>query len=62
MCGYAFFGADHVVFGTDMPLGSYGEPTGLDMVIQSMEQMDIPETDKEKIFSVNAIKILKLKA
>ena len=22
MCGYAFFGADHLLFGTDAPLGS----------------------------------------
>ncbi len=60
LCGYAFFGADNIVFGTDMPLGSYGEPTGLDEVIMSIERMDIPDTEKKKIFSGNAIKLLKL--
>jgi predicted TIM-barrel fold metal-dependent hydrolase len=60
MCGYTFFGADHIVFGTDMPFGSWGEPTGLDEIVQAIEQMDIPDADKEKIFSSNAIKLLKL--
>ena len=60
MCGYAFFGADHIVFGTDMPLGSYGDHSGLDDVIQSIERMDIPAAEKEKIFSGNAKRLLKL--
>ena len=60
MCGYAFFGADHIVFGTDMPLGSYGDYSGLAEVIKSIERMDISAAEKEKIFSGNAIKLLKL--
>ncbi len=60
MCGYAFFGAERVIFGTDMPLGSHGEPTGLDLVVQSIERMNIPDADKQKVFSGNAIELLNL--
>ncbi len=60
MCGYAFFGADHLLFGTDMP---YGGPVGDEMIsatIRSVEEMDIPDSDKQKIFEDNARKILRL--
>lgn len=61
MCGYDFFGADQIVFGTDMPMGSHGEHSVLDEVIESVEQMEIQDAEKEKIYSVNAMKLLKLK-
>jgi predicted TIM-barrel fold metal-dependent hydrolase len=62
MCGYAFFGAAHLLFGTDMPLGStrlggYGYTLE---TIHSIEQMDIPAPDKDKIFEDNARQLLKL--
>ncbi len=60
MCGYAFFGADHMLFGSDMPYGSYGECSPLEEVIKSIEQMEISDTEKEKIFSGNAIRLLRL--
>ena len=64
MCGYAFFGADHVLFGTDMPLGG-GEDVGGGFLntretILSVEQMNIPAIDKDKIFEENAKRILRL--
>ncbi len=61
MCGYAFFGAKHIVFGSDMP-----ENTTVDKeqkiahVIDSVEHMDIPETDKYQIFEGNARALLHL--
>jgi aminocarboxymuconate-semialdehyde decarboxylase len=59
MCGYSFFGADHLLFGTDMPCGS--EPYGLTGVtIRMIEQLDIPVSDKEKIFERNALRLLKI--
>lgn len=61
MCASAFFGADHIVFGTDMPMGSFVEHSVLTDVIESIEQMEIPDAEKQKIFSGNAIKLLKLK-
>jgi aminocarboxymuconate-semialdehyde decarboxylase len=60
MCGYAFFGADHICFGTDMPLGSFGNHSTLDDNVESIEQMEISNDEKQKIFSGNAIKLLKL--
>ncbi len=58
MCGYAFFGADHILFGTDSPLGpKYGLTAG---TIDSVERMNIPDIDKEKIFLQNAVKLLKI--
>ena len=62
MCGYAFFGGDHLLFGTDMPLGStssggYGRTLE---TIRSIEEMDIPAFDKNKIFEDNAKQLLNL--
>jgi predicted TIM-barrel fold metal-dependent hydrolase len=59
MCGHAFFGTDHLVFGTDMPLG--GGQTGVTIeTIRSIERMEVPEIDKNKIFETNAIRLLRL--
>jgi aminocarboxymuconate-semialdehyde decarboxylase len=56
MCGYEFFGADHILFGTDVPLGSGGTLGTL----ESVERMDIPDADKKKILYYNAKDLLKL--
>jgi aminocarboxymuconate-semialdehyde decarboxylase len=67
MCGYAFFGADHMLYGTDAPLG--GTPiTRGDTVMyghaletaHAIEQMNIPAKEKDKIFERNARRLLKL--
>jgi aminocarboxymuconate-semialdehyde decarboxylase len=51
-----FFGANHMLFGSDAPLGP---PWGLTSeTIRSIERMEIPNADKEKIFLTNAIKLL----
>ena len=59
MCAYDYFGAEHIMFGTDMPL-SGPPPVGYgstDRTIRSIEEMDIPDADKKKIFQDNAIKM-----
>lgn len=58
MCGYDFFGADHLLFGTDSPLGPKFGLTG--ETAESIARMDIPEADKEKIFWRNAAGLLTL--
>ncbi len=58
MCGYDFFGADHLLFGTDSPLGPKFGLTG--ETAESIARMDIPEADKEKIFWRNAAELLTL--
>lgn len=60
MCGYAFFGAEHILFATDMPHDSQGGKRYLRETIAAVEQMDIPETEKEKIFEFNARKLFRL--
>jgi aminocarboxymuconate-semialdehyde decarboxylase len=59
-CGYEFFGPEHILFGTDMP---YDNELGFRFVrqgVEAIEQMDIPDTDKKKIFEDNARKLLRL--
>jgi predicted TIM-barrel fold metal-dependent hydrolase len=75
MCGYDFFGVDHLLFGTDMPLSSaqrralgtqkYGGAMKYTYgytqeTIESIERMAISAEEKEKIFQENARKLLKL--
>ena len=57
-CAYSFFGAEHLLFGTDAPLGpQYGLTA---QTIASIERMDITDVEREKIFSQNTIKLLKI--
>ena len=63
MCGCAYFGADRLLFGTDMPLGG-GESSGgyrctLE-TIRSVEKMDVTPAEKDKIFEGNAKRLLRL--
>lgn len=60
MCVYSFFGADHMLFATDMPYDSEFGDKKIRTTISSIEQMSIPEFDKEKIFEGNARRILHL--
>lgn len=60
MCCYDFFGAEHVLFGTDMP---YDNQYGLRQtreVIESIDAMDISKEDKRLIYEDNARKLLRL--
>jgi len=53
MEAYTFYGADHMLFGTDAPLGpKWGMIEG---TIESIERMDIPEDEKWMIFKYNAL-------
>jgi len=54
MCAYAFVGADHMILGSDYPhvIGDIKE------AITSIEQLDISQTDKAKIFSGNILRLI----
>jgi aminocarboxymuconate-semialdehyde decarboxylase len=54
-CGLDFFGAEHVVFATDTPLGPIA-PT-----IDVIKRLDIADGDRRKIFAGNAERLLKRK-
>lgn len=60
LCGYSFFGPDHLLFGTDTPYDSeYGGRT-IKLTIESIKRMPIPDDDKRKIFEKNAKKLLRI--
>jgi len=57
-CAYDYYGAGHMLFGTDAPLGPrWGMIEG---TIRSIERMAIPDAEKDRIFSGNAIEIFKM--
>ena len=60
-CGYAFFGPERMMFGTDYP---FGPESGEDFVrsnLAGIKAMNIPEEYKKKILGENTKKILKIK-
>ncbi|MFC1903183.1 amidohydrolase family protein [Chloroflexota bacterium] len=60
ICGYGFFGADKLLFGTDMPFDNQLGDRYIRQTIDSIEQMDIPDFEKKKIFEDNARNLLRL--
>jgi len=59
-CGIAFFGADHVVFASDCPFDPEGGPMFIREGIRSVEDLNLPEDDKRKIYFGNAMKLLRM--
>lgn len=60
MCGYAFCGAEQMLFATDFPFDSEFGERYTRQTIQSIEQMAITDTEKAKIFEGNIRKMLRL--
>ena len=61
MCAHAFFGADHLLFGVDMPLGDTELGNrNYRQTINAIEEMDIPEEDRKKIYEETAKKLYRL--
>jgi len=50
-------GADHIVFGTDVPIQG---PMQMRFAIEIIQALNIPQVDKERILCTNAQKILRL--
>ena len=59
-CGLAFFGEDHLLFGTDMPFDVENGGVCLRETIGAIEKMVLPETTKQKIYEGNARRLLHL--
>ncbi|MDP2645593.1 MAG: amidohydrolase family protein [Desulfobacterales bacterium] len=57
MCAYGFYGAEHMVFGTDMPFDMELGREAIRETIRSIEEMDISADEKKAIFSGNARKM-----
>jgi predicted TIM-barrel fold metal-dependent hydrolase len=61
MCGYEFFGADHVLFGIDFPLGDIENgDRNYRQTINAIEAMPISDEDKKKIYEDNARRLMRL--
>ena len=60
-CGLAFFGADHVLFGTDMPFDPEGGPGFVRDTIKAVNEIDVSEGVRQQIYEGNARRMLRLK-
>jgi aminocarboxymuconate-semialdehyde decarboxylase len=60
-CGLDFFGADRVVFGTDCPFDPEGGPMFIREGIRSIEDLQLPPEDREKIYLGNALRLMRMK-
>jgi aminocarboxymuconate-semialdehyde decarboxylase len=60
MCGYAFFGPDRTVFGTDYPFGAESGEDFYRENLAGVRAMKIPDEDMQKILGENAKKLLKI--
>src|SRR6266699_4035321 len=54
-CVLDFFGPDHVLFGTDMPLGP---PSAIEATIADLEASDLTESQKDAVYAGNAARML----
>jgi len=61
-CGFAFFGAERVLFGTDMPFDRTQGLMKIRRTIDGIEGMRVSAEDKKKMFETNAAKLLNMKA
>jgi aminocarboxymuconate-semialdehyde decarboxylase len=61
-CGLDFFGADKVVFASDCPFDPEGGPMFIREGIRSIEDLKLSAADTRKIYSGNALKLLRLPA
>ncbi len=57
-CGYAFFGAERMMFGSDYPFG--GGEASIKNNLASVKAMNIPEKDMQKILGKSAKTLLKI--
>ena len=59
-CGLEFFGVERVMFATDMPFDLHGGRRYIEVALQAMSAIDIPEADKIRIFESNARRVFRL--
>lgn len=59
-CGYRFFGADHLVFATDMPFDVEFGARALRKTIQSVEELGLSDVEKRMVYEENAKRLLRL--
>lgn len=62
LCSLAFFGADHVVFASDAPFDPEKGPMYIRETIRILDELEISEEDRAKIYHGNAQRLLGLPA
>jgi len=60
MCGYRFFGADHLIFATDMPFDVEWGDRGIRKTIQSVEALGLNPAESKMVYEENAKRLLQL--
>jgi uncharacterized protein len=60
-CGLDFFGVDKVVFASDCPFDPEGGPMFIREGIRSIEDLELSDEDKRKLYFGNALKLLRMK-
>ncbi len=60
VCAHAFFGTEHMLFGTDMPYGPGHGEYFISSTIKAVDEMNITEADKKKVYEENARALLHL--
>lgn len=61
-CGLAFFGADHVLFGSDMPFDAEGGPRYIRQTLHAIDEMTASAEAKAKMLRGNAVRLLGLES
>jgi uncharacterized protein len=59
-CGLDFFGADKIVFASDCPFDPEGGPMFIREGIRSIEDLNLSENDKRKIYFGNALRLMRM--
>ena len=59
-CGYAFFGSDRMMYGSDYPFGAEAGEDFIRENLAGVKAMYIPEEEKKKILGGNAKRLLKI--
>jgi aminocarboxymuconate-semialdehyde decarboxylase len=60
-CGYAFFGSDRMLYGSDYPFGAEAGEDFIRENLKCVKAMAIPPAEKKKILGENARRLLKIK-
>jgi len=60
VCGLKFFGVDHVVFASDAPFDPEKGPMYIRETIGIVDRLPITAAERERIYSGNAVQLLKL--
>jgi len=61
-CALAFYGVDHILFGTDMPYGAEGGEMFVRETIAAVEELEVDDATRARLFEANARQLLGLPA